>query len=148
MRHLLNSISGIKKYSIIVVPTIDKDVMILVVAYVSGYQNIGSNTKVYVFMVNSNKIYDICTIVKFLGRDICCALPFFYAVTGCDNVSFLYGQGRCRAWAIWLHSDDNHQLTNLFQRLGDKPLGISEEDLKIREVCARSILYEAMQPPC
>ena len=128
VRHLLNCICGNKKYSLIVIRTIDTDVMILVVAYVSEYQNMCSNTKVYVFMVNSNKMYDICAIVKFLRIYICHALPFFYAVTGNDIVSFLYGQGKCKAWEIWLNCDDNHQLTNLFQRLGDKPLGISEED--------------------
>ena len=85
--HLLTCISGNKKYNYIVVQTIDTDVMILAVAYASEYQNMCFNTKVYVFMVNSNKIYDICAIVKFPRRDICRALTFFYAVTGCDIVS-------------------------------------------------------------
>ena len=45
-RHLLNCICGNKKYCLIFIRTIDTDVMILVVAYASEYQNMCSNTKV------------------------------------------------------------------------------------------------------
>ena len=46
------------------------------------------------------KIYAIQNIVKGLKEDVE-ALPFFYALTGCDSVSFFNGIGKKTAWQIW-----------------------------------------------
>ena len=39
--------------------------------------------------------------VANLGDDMCAALPFWYAFTGCDTVSSFYGWGKKMCWDVW-----------------------------------------------
>ena len=82
-------------------------------------------------MINSVIFYDNGKIIAFLGPDICKALPFFYAFTGCDIVSSFYGKGKCKAWDTWLASEHKNTYTELFSRLGNKPESVSDNDLDI-----------------
>ena len=36
-----------------------------------------------------------------LGEEICRALPFWFAVTGCDTVSMFAGRGKKTTWKVW-----------------------------------------------
>ena len=38
---------------------------------------------------------------KCLGKEICRALPSWYAITGCDTVSAFGGRGKKTAWDVW-----------------------------------------------
>ena len=36
-----------------------------------------------------------------MKEEVCRALPFWFAVTGCDTVSKFAGRGKKTAWAVW-----------------------------------------------
>ena len=72
----------------IVVRTIDTNVLILLISYLGGFTFCDTSAvNVYAEIINSSIFYDIGKIITFLGPDICKALLFFYAFTGCDIVS-------------------------------------------------------------
>ena len=48
-------------------------------------------------MINGSVFYDIKEIVESLGSDICEGIRYFYAFTGCDNVSRFFGKGKLKA---------------------------------------------------
>ena len=50
--------------------------------------------------------------------DICKALPFFYAFSGCDTVSSFHGKGKCTMFDHCMTSDIKANLTSIFIRLG------------------------------
>ena len=51
---------------------------------------------------------------KALGEEICMALPFWYAFTGCDTVSQFAGRGKKTAWKAWTSFP---RVTETFARL-------------------------------
>ena len=69
--------------------------------------------------------------IAFLGPDICKALPFFYAFTGCDIISNFYGKEKCKAWDTRMCSEHKNTYTDVFPRLGNKPESVSDNDLDI-----------------
>ena len=92
---------------------IDTDVLILLVSYISKLK-LDENVTINVYLINSDKYYNIKTIICTLGPDICRALPFFYAFSGCDTVSSFYGKGKCKIFDVWLESIYRDELTELF----------------------------------
>ena len=38
---------------------------------------------------------------KYLKEEICCALPFWFAASGCNTVSAFAGKGKKTAWQTW-----------------------------------------------
>ena len=40
------------------------------------------------------------------GSKKCCALPFWFAFTGCDTMLHFAGRGKKTAWNTWLNSRD------------------------------------------
>ena len=58
--------------------------------------------------------YGIKAIIQELECNICRALPFFYALSGCGIVSSFYGKGKCRAYDVWLKSSQKDDLTEVF----------------------------------
>ena len=53
----------------------------------------------------------------------------FHAFTGCDIVSIFYSKGKCKAWYIWMNSSEKESYTDIFTKLGNKPLSLTEDDL-------------------
>ena len=49
-----------------------------------------------------------------LGEDMCRALLFWYALTGCDTVSTCLGKGKLTAWNTWLTFPE---VTDIFIKL-------------------------------
>ena len=82
----------------LLVKTVDTDIIIVAIA---RFKEIGCET-LYIEYGKADKlqIYAIQNIVKGLKEDVE-ALPFFYALTGCDSVSFFNGIGKKTAWQIW-----------------------------------------------
>ena len=105
IRHTLHCISDLDDYKRIVVRTIDTDVLILLISYISQYHELCENIEIYAEMVNSVCQYDIIGIVRAFGKETCDALPFFYAFTGCDTVSSFFSKDKCRAWDVWQNSE-------------------------------------------
>ena len=90
IRHVLHCLADHRQYKLIIIRTIDTDVLILLISYVSQFYNMCSDVEIFSVMVNSHEYYDIMTAVGTLGKETCYALPFFYAFTGCDIVSSFY----------------------------------------------------------
>ena len=132
IRHALYCLASYQSYKRIVVRTIDTDVLILLISYLS-FTDYDKSVDVYAEMINSSLFYDIGRTVEFLGSDICKAMSFFYTFTGCDIASSFYGKGKCKAWDTWMNITHKHIYTEVFTRLGNKPECISEEDLDILE---------------
>ena len=53
------------------------------------------------------------TYVSNLGDDMCAALPFWYAFTGCDTVSSFCGRGKKICWNAW---KAYNEVTDTFKR--------------------------------
>ncbi len=51
--------------------------------------------------------------VASLGNDVCAALPFWYAFTGCDTVSSFGGRGKKLCWDVW---KSHYDVTQAFIR--------------------------------
>ena len=63
----------------------------------------------------------------------CRALPFFYALTGCDVVSSFYNHGKCKFWDRWFESEEEEDLTKVFINLSEKPESIEEDQISVIE---------------
>ena len=53
-----------------------------------------------------------------LGENLCRALPFWYALTGCGTVSHFANCGKKTAWNIWM---SYKEVTQCFERLSSLP---------------------------
>ena len=72
----MHCVSG--QYKKIVVRTIDTDVLILLMSYVSQFYNLCTDVNIYAHMVNSAcEYYDVINAIFDLGKETCNALPFF-----------------------------------------------------------------------
>ena len=80
---------------------------------------------------NSHRIFNIKEMVKGLGVDVCRALSWFHAFTGCDIVSSFYGKGKVKAWDLWMSSSYKKELDKLFIKLGDLPKEITDPDFQL-----------------
>ena len=89
IQHTLHCISA--QYKKIVVCTVDTDVLILLMSYVSQFYDLCTDVNIYAHMVNSAcEYYDVISAIFDLGKETCNALPFFYAFTGCETIKFLF----------------------------------------------------------
>ena len=68
------------------VHTVDTDVLILLITYVSQFYDLFTDISICAHMVNSAcEYYDVISAIFDLGTETCNALPFFYAFTGSDT---------------------------------------------------------------
>ena len=130
VRHTLNLVQN--GYKNILVRTIDTDVLVLLISHVRQLVEY-DDVQLYAYLINSDKHYDLRSIIEQLGSDICQALPYFYAFTGCDTVSSFYGKGKCKAYDVWIQSKQKQQLTDVFCQLGEKPATVTVEQINILE---------------
>ena len=85
IQHTLHCISALHK---IVVRTVDTDVLILLMSYMSQYKDLCTDVNIYAHVNSACENYVISAIFD-LGKETCNAFPFFYAFTECDTqVSF------------------------------------------------------------
>ena len=84
-------------------------------------------------MWNKEKYFDVFDNLSYFGEDICRALPYFYALTGCDTTSSFYQLGKAKFWKTWMkqHNNNNESLTRTFIHLGDQPANIDPNDIDI-----------------
>lgn len=130
IRHAVQCSVDPSDYELIVLLTGDTDVLVLSPAYLADVVNSTSTKRLVLKLTStsSSRFYDIVGIIRGLGKDICKALPWFHAATGCDLNSSFYGKGKVKAWDTWMKSEHLDDLTALFQKLGDTPTNISEID--------------------
>ena len=53
-------------------------------------------------------------IARALGEKMCCSLPGFHAITGCDSTSSLAGIGKKKAWDSFCRSADHQDSLSIF----------------------------------
>ena len=143
VRHTLHCLAD-HRYERVVVRTIDTDVLMIVIQFVSPVR-IHPSTDGFVQLVNSSLYYDVKKIIDSLGPEICGALLFFYAFTGCDIVSSFYGKGKCKAWDTWMKSTNKMVYTTTFTKLGDEPSAITEDDIDVLEMFVIELYSPAQQ---
>ena len=87
---------GYKKLTIV-----GSDTDIVVIAFFHFY-NLDVNELWVEYSVGHHKRWlPIHEYANCLGEQTCRALPFWYAITGCDTVSAFSGQGKKTAWDVW-----------------------------------------------
>ena len=141
VRHALNLLRN--GYKSILIRTIDTDVLNLLISYFSQFEL--DDVNVYAYMINSNKYFNIKAIIQKLGPVICRALPLFYALSGCDIVSSLYGKGKCKMFDIWLNSAHRKALIEILIQLGKSPTRITEHQMVVLEAYIRRVNYTSCQ---
>jgi len=83
--------------------TVDTDVLVILIAQFHTLSSIWSGLSFWVaFGMGKNfQLLSVNTICEYLGKQKCCALPFFQAFTGCDTTSAFLGKGKKSAWEAW-----------------------------------------------
>jgi hypothetical protein len=112
----------------IMIRTFDTDVVVLAIAYL---RKIDAEELWVAFGVGKHlKYLPIHAIRSTLPQDQCESLPFFHAVTGCDNVSYFAGRGKKTAFQSWKCYPE---ATAVFQSLSSPQETIREEQITILE---------------
>ena len=93
IRHTLHCLSSCFSYEKVVIHTIDKDVIILLIGYLSDILRKNLNVLVYAKMVKSGVYHDIRTMIVALDHPTCVALPFFMHFLT-ETVSSFYSKGK------------------------------------------------------
>ena len=142
VRHTLHCIE--ESYINIEIQSIDYDVLILLLAYVAMQMESDKDFKANVFfkLVTPNPVwYNVIVLIKHLGTSICKAFPYFYAFTGCDQVSSFHGKGKCTFFDAWMKNTMKHEMTNVFIRLGNLPDSITNHDMQILEALVKAVYF-------
>ena len=130
VRHVLHLIGNYDEFDLIVINTIDTDVLILLISFVGRIENINPSIRIYAYLTAGKKFYNISEIARKLGKDVCVALLFFYCFTGCDTVSSLTGKGKCKALDTWFNAKNKDELTLVFKELGNQPEVVSTDQME------------------
>ena len=70
---------------------------------------------------------NILSLIEHLTIDVCKALPYFYAFTGCDTVSSFNGEGKCTFFDTRMESKKKNDLTKTFIKPGNMPEAINSD---------------------
>ena len=79
-----------------------------------------------------------------LGEEVCQALPFFRAYTGCDTVSSFFNHGKCKIWDRWFNFEKESLLAKVFSELSQRPTNITVEQTIHLEKYLLSVYYPDM----
>ena len=109
VRHMIQCVRSDVKQCVVV--TVDTDVVLSLIAYRQVAENFDGVVFACLSSAVSNRFYNISKIAERLGERKCRALPFFYALTGCDIVSSFVNQGKCKFWDRWTESKEEEALT-------------------------------------
>ena len=86
-------------FSKLLIVTVDTDVVVLAIHH---FWSLGLDELWVEIGVGKNRRWHpIHIYANALGKDICEALVFWYAFTGCDSVSTFAGRGKKTAWSVW-----------------------------------------------
>ena len=128
-------------FSSIIVRTIDTDVLVLLIAHASSVTLVTESSIFAAMYSTDNNVtyYDINGTASKLGEHTVRALPFFYAFTGCDTTSSIFGKGKCKCWDIW-HSDERKdEITSVLVELGSKPLALYDRQVDVLEYFVKKL---------
>ena len=79
------------------------------------------------------------SLIEHLTIDVCKALPYFYAFTGCDTVSSFNGKCKCTFFDTWMESKKKNDLTKTFIKLGNMPESINSDDRNTLEFPVKTV---------
>ena len=139
IRHMLQCVKSGKEQC--TVRTIDTDVIVSLVAYRHLAKKLECKVFACLTSTSTSTYYDINKISLNLEEEKCRALPFFYALTGCDVVSSFYNHGKCKFWDRWFESEEEEDLTKVFINLSEKPESIEEDQISVIERFVGLVYY-------
>ena len=131
IRHILNLIHN--GYKNILVCAIDTDVLVLLISHIDWVEL--DDVDINAYLINSEIYYGIRAIIQEVESNICDALPFSYALSGCNTASSLYRKVKCKAYDVWLKSSQKDDLTEVFIQLGETPAEVTPNMMNILESC-------------
>ena len=130
VRHARDAAS--EGFTFIMIRTIDTDVLILALSYASTL-SVEKEHSIFVAMYstkgNAVTYYNVNEIACKLGVRTLSALPFFFAFTGCDTCSGLFGKGKCKCWDVWMADVKHYDITSTFIALGSAPVRVYEHQI-------------------
>lgn len=121
--HVLDaSLKGFNKISIV---TVDTDVVVIALFHFFD-MNI-AELWIEIGVGQYRRWLPIHTYARCLKEEICRALPFWFALTGCDTVSMFAGRGKKTAWSVW---EVYPEVTESFVRVATEMNEISKTDFE------------------
>ena len=61
------------------------------------------------------RYYNVHELCEKIGDNVCKALPFFHAFTGCDTVSAFFQHGKLQFWDTWMKLSSKNEIKGIFQ---------------------------------
>ena len=96
----------------------------------------------YLKLVTANSTWhNVLSLIEHLTIDVCKALPYFYAFTGCDTVSSFNGKGKCTFFDTWMESKKKNDLTKTFIKPGNMPESINSDDRNTLEFLVKTVYF-------
>ena len=86
--------------------------------------------------------YNILSLIQHLTTNVCKALPYFHAFTGCDTVSSFNGKGKCTFFDTCMESKKKNNLTKTFIKIGNMPESINLDDINTLEFLVKTAYFE------
>ena len=128
IRHAINL--GKQGYKYVTVVTVDCDVVMLGLSYADIVKSNNVN-HFYIRYGPKQKVIDIFQNFERLGPEVCKAIAFFHAFTGCDTVSSFYKIGKTKFWNVFyaMIKDGDLTLVLIFNELSNCPKGLSQSTL-------------------
>ena len=111
------------------VRTIDTDVVVILVAYMPDFLEIGGNVLSGVGLNTS--CISVNAIAAYMGLKRCKELLFLHYLSGCDYTLSFFHVGKVKFWDAWLK---NSVVSKTFLLYSNRPtLPLTEENLKVIE---------------
>ena len=120
----------------ILVKTGDTDVIVLILAYFSFFDD-PLEIEVDFGFGPSRRFYNINEISLNVPAEFRAGLLFFYIFTGSDFTSFFFSISKQTWWNLWM--EHYHDVTDVFVKLSHRPASISEDDfVKLEKFVCRA----------
>lgn len=132
----MNDIVRNTEISDICVRTVDSDVLVILLSFLSHFLNIRPTLKITVDFGNgkSRRLINVNDMFTSLGTDRCLALPFFHSFTGSDATSSFFRYSKSIWWRSWDSFPKKNELNSIMKKLSWTPSEeVLTESLKLLE---------------
>ena len=127
VRQTLNLINGCKN---ILVCTIETDVLVLVISYISKVEL--NDIEIHAYVINLDRCYSIKQIIGELGSDFFFLLTLLLCFHWSDNVSSFYRKGKSKAYDVWVKSERKDSFTDVeLGEVGENPTNVTSDHIDI-----------------
>ena len=123
IRHAINL--GVNNYIEVSIQTVNSDVVVLSFGYGNIVKDHGVETFSLVYGPKETYLH-VFDNLSYFGEDICRALPYFHALTGCDTTSSFYQLGKAKFRKRWMkqHNNNNESITRILIRIDPNDIDI------------------------